>query len=83
MSMLKHYQVWIAGGDSKNGKRIAATSLIFVPDVWPTSRQIHPRISNMFDLCISELRRAALFCLRALTVAGAFCVIFAIFAFLM
>jgi hypothetical protein len=24
MSMLKHYQVWIAGGDSKNGKRIAA-----------------------------------------------------------
>jgi hypothetical protein len=37
----------------------------------------------MFDLCMSELRRAALFCLRAAAVAGAFCVIFAIFAFLM
>jgi hypothetical protein len=36
----------------------------------------------MFDLCMSELRRAALFCLRAAAVAGAFCVIFAIFAFL-
>jgi hypothetical protein len=24
----------------------------------------------MFDLCISELRRAALFCLRAMAVAG-------------
>jgi hypothetical protein len=37
----------------------------------------------MFDLAIGEIKRAALFCLRAATVLGAFCVIFAIFAFLM
>jgi hypothetical protein len=37
----------------------------------------------MFDLALSEIKRAALFCLRAAAVAGAFCVIFAIFAFLM